>query len=275
MSLFADRLLLQLGDPVQLVQLLAPAGDPGRTRLRGLLAAAYDLSFATIHDVPEVAVRRREMERPIFPLTQTSGTWTRTNPSYMRTDVAYQELNGAEPTWLDIAAEVDVTLVLEVDAGQVASILTPDVTGFNTLAEFQARFRFIDLDAFMARHRITTVDELKQAYQYLLAEIRLQPPGPFDPASPANRRHFTLGVAVLIRDAIDVTATLRVAKLARAVAERTLTYRRDADGAEARTPYVPLVIFPEAALAGLPFTGDALRTFFATEGILALFVTPA
>src|SRR5262249_25005922 len=237
--------------------------------------AAYDLPFATIHDVPEIAVRRREVERPIFPLTQTSGTWTQTNPSYARTDVAYQALNGAEPTWLDVAAELDVTLVLEVDGGQVASILTREITGFSTLEEFRARFRFIDLDAFIARHRITTVEELKQAYHYLLTEVHLQAPGPFDPASPANRHRFTLGVAVLIREAIDVAATLRVAKLTRTVAERVLAYRRDADGGEARTPYAPLVIFPEAGLAGLPFTAEALRTFFAAEGILALFVTPA
>jgi hypothetical protein len=275
MSLFTDQVLLQLGDPERLVQLLAPASDPNRTRLRALLAAAYDLPFAIIHEVQEIAVRRGEVERPLFPLTQTSGTWTQTNPSYTRTDVAYQALNGAEPTWLDVAAELDVTLVLEVDAGQVASILPREITGFSTLAEFRARFRFIDLDAFMARHRITTVDELKQSYDYLLTEVRLQAPGPFDPASPANRHRFTLGVAVLIREAIDVTATLRVAKLARTVAERTLTYRREADGGEARTPYAPLVIFPEAALAGLPFTEDALQSFFATEGILALFVTPA
>jgi hypothetical protein len=275
MSLFTDRLLLQLGDPAQLAELLAPAADPSRARLRVLLAAVYDFPFASIHDVQEIQVRRREIERPIFPLTHTSGTWTRSTPSYTRTDVAYQALNGAEPTWLDIAAEVGMTLVLDVDAGQVASILTREITGFDTLAEFRARFRFIDLDAFMGRHGITTVEELKEAYHYLLTEVQLQAPGPFDPTSPANRHRFTLSVAVQIRESIDVAAALRAAKLARAVAERTVPYYRETGGAEVRTPYAPLVIFPEGALTGLPFTGEALRAFFATEGILALFLTPA
>ena len=276
MSLFTDQLLLQLGDSAQLIQLLAPASDTTRTGLRLLLTAVYDLPFATIHEIQGIEVRRREMERPIFPLTHTSGTWTRSNPSYMRTDVAYQALNGAEPTWVDVAAEVDVTLVLEMDGGQVASILTREITEFETLDDFRAHFRFIDLDAFMARHGITTVEELKEAYHYLLAEVRLRTPGPFDPTSPENRHRFTLGVAILLREAIDVAATLRDAKLVREVAERTLTYHREkTGGAEVRTPYAPLVVFPEAALASVPFTRDALQTFFAAEGILALFATPA
>ena len=275
MSLFTDRLLLQLGDPAQLTELLAPAADATRARLRALLAAVYDFPFASIHDVQDIEVHRREIERPIFPLSHTSGTWTRTTPSYTRTDVALQELNGGEPTWLDIAAEVGMTLVLDVDPGQVASIITREITGFNTLDEFRARFRFIDLDAFMARHGIATVQELRDAYHYLLTEVQLRAPGPFNPNDPANRHRFALSVAVLIRESIDVAAALRAAKLTRAVVERTVTYRRETGGAEVRTPYAPVVVFPDAALAGLPFTGDALRTFFATEGIVALFLTPA
>jgi hypothetical protein len=56
-----------------------------------------------------------------------------------------------------------------VDEGKVATILTRDL--WFTLAEFRNNFRFIDLDAFMAKHSISTVEELRAAYQYLLTEI--------------------------------------------------------------------------------------------------------
>ena len=81
-----------------------------------------------------------------------------------------------------------------------------------------------------------------------------------------------MNVAILIRETVDVTAALRDAKLVRTAVERSLIYRLEVDVAEVRTPYAPMVIFPENALNGLPFTVDALQTFFATEGILAVFV---
>ena len=56
--------------------------------------------------------------------------------------------------------------------------------------------------------------------------------------------------------------------------ERALTFRQTVDVAEVRTPYAPLLVFPENALSGRPFTADALQGFFAKEHILTLFVTP-
>jgi hypothetical protein len=275
MSEFVDRVLLQLSTPTELGQLLAPSSDTNRTRLRTLLNAVYDMPFATIHNVLNVQMQTSEFQRPLFPPRRTSGVWTQTTPSYTRTDVAYECSGGLAPVWLDIAAQVGLTLVLEVDAGEVESFLTHEIVGFNTLDEFRARFRFIDLDAFMERHGITTVEELKEAYHYLLAEIRLRTPVPFDPNDPANQYHFTLNIAILIRETIDVAALLRDAKLAQATLECTLIYRQEIDTAEVRTPYAPLVICPEAALGSAPFDRNTLQTFFAGERILALFMTPS
>lgn len=274
MSDFVDRLLVRFSNSAQLRQELVPAADTTFTRLRALLSAVYDFPFARIHTVSDVQVRRIEMQRPLFPPGRRSGTWTQTIPGYTRTDVAYEYLEGLQPTWLDVSAEVAVTAVVEADAGEVDSVLTRDVTNFTTLNQFRAHFRFFDLDEFMARHRITTVQDLKKAYQYVLTEIKLKAPPAFDPSDAANERRYTLNVAVLIRDAIDVAAALRDAKLAQTAVERTLTFRREAQEAEVRTPFAPIVIFPQAALAGLPFNAAALQTFFAGERILALFMTP-
>ncbi|MCB9107932.1 MAG: hypothetical protein H6633_27315 [Anaerolineales bacterium] len=273
MSTFVDQLLLQFGDPTHLVQLLAPPNDPDHTRLRGLVEAVYDMPFATLHAIRDVQVRRTEFQRPLFPPGRLTGTWQQTIPSYTRSDISLEQQPFA-PLWLDILAMLDLTLVLEVDPGEVESILNREVADFNTLAEFRARFRFIDLDAFMAKHKLTTVDDLKEAYHYLITEIHLRAPGPFNADNPANHYHFPLEVILLMREVIDVTEALRAVKLARTAGERVNIYRPDINTAEVRTPYAPVLIFPEAALNGLPFTAAALQTFFAAEYILSLFVTP-
>jgi hypothetical protein len=269
---FVDQMLLQLHDAEQLTRLLAPAGDPRHARLHALLNAGYDMPFATLHEVRGLKVRQLELQRPLFPPRRKQGTWTQTTPSYTRTDVAYDSFNWQAPVWLDMAVEVELTLVLEVDPGQVAAIITREIAHFDNLNDFRARFRFIDLDAFMAKHRISTVEELRETANYLLTEIHLRAPAPFDPNDPANEHLYTLNLAILIRDVIDLKAALRDAKLTRAILERTLTYRQETDTAEVRTPYAPIIIFPETGLGSL--NADALKAIFASERILALFTTP-
>ena len=275
MSLFVDQVLLQLSNSAQLVQLLAPAGDTTHSLLLTLLNAVYSLPFVTIHNVSNITVGQMEFQKLVLPTHHTQGTWTQTVPSYMRTEIAYEDLDRPEPVWIDIAAEIGLTLLLEVDPGQVSSMINYEVANFQTLDDFQKQFRYIDLNAFMAKHNITTVDELRERYQYLRSEIQLSPLVPFDPNNPANQHSYTLNVAILIRDVIDVAATLRDAKLARFSLEQALAYQREVDVAEVLTPYAPLVIFPQTALSGLPFSANALQTFFDTERILVLFFTPS
>jgi hypothetical protein len=275
MTLFVDQVLLQLSNSAQFLQLLTPAGDTTHTRLLTLLNAVYNLPFATIHDVRNVAVNQMEFQKLVFPTHYTQGTWTQTIPGYTRTDVTYEDLDRPDPVWIDIAAEVGLTLLLEADTGEIASITDFEVANFQTLADFQKQFRYIDLNAFMAEHNITTIDELRERYQYLRSEIQLLPLVQFDPNNPANLHSYTLNIATLIRDVIDVAATLRDAKLARFALGQALAYQKEVDVAEVQNPYAPLVIFSQTALTGLPFTTDALQTFFAGEGILALFFTPS
>ena len=277
MGVFLDRVLIRLSDPDALEELIAPAADSptAQAQLRILLGAMYEWPFATLHEVRNVEVRRIEVQRPLFAPELTRGTWTQTIPSHTRTDVVYSESDGREPEWLDIFAELRVTLLLEIDPGEVESVLMRHVPEFNTLAEFRSHFRFIDLDDFMARHSITSVDELRERLRYLIAEIRGRAPGPFNPNDPGNEHPFTLNLAILIRESVDVAAGMREAKLAKEAVERSVTYKRELDAAEVRTPYAPAVIFPEDALNGSPLGAAAIRELYSRERILALFVTSA
>jgi hypothetical protein len=275
MNVFVDKMLLQLSDPLQLVQLLAPTTDPNHAHLLTLLNAVYDSQFATIHDVRNVTVQQMEFQKLLLTTHRTQGTWTQIIPSYMRTDVFYESSDKLEPLWLDVFAEVSLTLLLEIDSGQVESITVQALEKFNTLDEFKAYFIFIDLPAFLAEHGIKTVEELKEHGRYLLTEIRLRQPPVFDPNDPANLYPYSLKLATFIRDSIDIAATLHDIKLARAVVERIQIYRKEFNGSEVLAPYAPMIIFPQEALTGSPFTADQLQKFFAGQGILALFLTPA
>jgi hypothetical protein len=273
MSQFVDQVLMQLHDPAQFIQLLTPATDPSHTLLQTLVAAVYDQPFATVHDVRDPQVLATEMARPLFPPRLTHGTLTQTSPAYSRTDVMYESQQRLDPVWLDLVVQLEVTLVLEVDTGQVQSLLLRDVDDITSLADFRSRFRFFDVDRFLAEEGITTVEQLRARHNYLVGAVALAPLPPFDPDAPANQRRYPLPVAVLIRDAIDLTATLRDAKLAQIAAKCSLAVRATVDTADVITPYAPLVIVPAAALGS--YTAAGLQAFFAAEHILALAITPA
>jgi hypothetical protein len=274
-SAFVDKMLLQLSDPAHVAQLVAPASDPARDFVRSLFSDVYDLPGATLHSVKDVTVVGTECERPLFPPKRTTGRLTQTSPAYVQTDVVYEGADGLRPHWIDAVTELRLTVVLEVDPGEVESVLVRDIDDFATLDQFRAKFRFIDLDEFMREHEITTLPELKAAFHYLLAEIRLKAPaGPFDPDDPANERRFALKLAVFLRDAIDVAASLRDVKLAVEAVERAVVYHRDVDDAEVRTPYALVLVLPQTAVGPGGFTEVALRSFFAGERVRVLFTNP-
>jgi hypothetical protein len=276
MSAFVDKMLLQLSDPASLADLVAPAADPQHQRLKSLLQVVYDVSWATLHDVTKVEVTSVEFERPIFPPKQTYGTWTQTIPTHTRTDVYYQELSSCGPEWIDAVADLALTVVLgEIDLGEIESVLAASIDDFTTLGQFKSKFQFLDLDAFMAEHEITTVEELKGLGSFVLGEIKLKAVSPFDPLQPGPGVPFRLQLAFLVRDTIDVASALREAKRTRAVIERAIAYRREVEPAtEVLTPYAPVLVFPQAAVAGSGLSEAALTAFFADERILALFTNP-
>lgn len=235
MSVFVDQMLVALRDPRALTALLDPPVDRAHERMQTLFAAMVDAPFAAVRDVQDVTVRRLELARPLFPASEARGTWTQTQPEPVRTDVRCERDDPLAPLWIDLTADLSVTLVLEHETARVESIHVHE----------------------------------------LVTRVRLEPLPRFDPRDPANRHRFELGVAILIRDELDVGAALRAAKLARSVLRRTIAYREQAGADTALTsPYAPLVVFPAAALAGSRFTEPQLRALFAAERVVAVFVRP-
>jgi hypothetical protein len=271
MTVFGDRALRELSDPAALGALLLPAGDTTGSRVRTMLAASYDLSAARVDQVSSVQVRTVGLQRPLFPVGRQDGTWSQLVPSFTRTELTLTLPAPADPLWIDLLAGIDVTTVTEVDPSGAEAVLSKAFDDFVTLDDFRARFAFFDLDAFLAVHHITTVEELRDAFDYVVTEIQLRKPAAFDPNDPANRHTLPVTLAAVIVDPFDLAAGLRATRLIREAA-KTITGAAPAGiPVEVTEAYATAVV---VAADGLPggLTAADVEQLYASEGVVTLFV---
>jgi len=271
---FVDRALLQLADPAGLKTLIAPGPGVPVAGLELLLGSVYDLEHVRVDQITAVTVTDVRLQYPLFPLDRHRGTWTRIHPDYLSTDVSVDTRSGTEPAWVDLLARVRVHTVAEVDPGGIESALTRGLADFTTLDEFRDQFRFVDLDDFMARHHLSTVEDLREAFEYLLTEVHFRAPGPFDPADPANTHDIEFDLAVLIRDGIDLAGALRAAATVRAIADQTRVGPKDALLGQPESALAVAVVLDDAAVTGTGVTATAISQLLAREQVLCLVADP-
>ncbi|MEU4477948.1 hypothetical protein AB0F68_07790 [Micromonospora sp. NPDC023966] len=264
---------MQLADPAQLQALIAPPAAIPVADLTMLLGSVYDLGHVRIDRITGLTVTGVETQVPFHPVQRHRGSWTRNQPAYLTTDVMVDTRNGADPVWVDLLARIVVHTVTEVDPGGIESALSRGLDDFTTLDEFRAQFRFIDLDAFLARHRLSTVDDLREAYEYLRTEVRFRAAGPFDPSDPANAHDIEADLAVLIRADLELTAAMRSAVTVRSIAGQTRTGPKDALLGRPVAPLAVAVVVDGSALRGA-VTAAAVRTLFARGQVLSLVADP-
>jgi hypothetical protein len=251
---------------------LLPAGDTDGQRVRTMLEASYDLSTARIDRVDRVAVRAVTPQHPLFPVSRRTAQWSQSVPSYTRADLIQDVPSAADPIWIDLLAEVSATVVTEIDPSGAEAVLSRAFDKFTTLDEFRDRFLFIDLDGFLAKHRISTFEELRDAFDYIVTEVQLRTPPPFDPDDPANTHTLTVRLAVMVVDPFDLAAGLRAARLVRAAAKDLTGAGPTGMPIEPMATYATAVVF---AGAGPPQGGPSaaeVAQLYAREGVVSLFL---
>ncbi|MGI8334823.1 hypothetical protein ACRYCC_33135 [Actinomadura scrupuli] len=273
MSSFRDQVMLELSDPAAFAALLQPADDTDRQLVRTMLAATYDLSAVRIDQVTNVTVGELELQHPVFGTDQVAGNWTQTVPGYSRTELALERARSRDPAWIDILARLQVTVVTEVDPAGAESVRTETVEGFTTLEEFRRRFPFLDLDAFMREHGISTVAELRDAFQYLATTVRLRAATPFDRDDPANVHTLPVALATVAVDPFDLAAGLRAAQVVRAASRALTGAARAGVVAESTAPYALAAVFAAAGPADNGTTVAAVVRLLAKAGVAALFLS--
>jgi hypothetical protein len=273
MATFRDRALLELSDATRLAGLLLPAGDTVGARVQTMLGASYDLSSARIDSVQSVAVTSVVLERPLFPVGHQTGGWQQTVPSFTRTDLTLDVPATADPVWVDVLAGLSVTVVTEVDPGGAQSVLAKGFDEFTTFDEFRARFAFIDLDDFLARHHISTVEELRDAFDYIVADVQFRTPGPFDPNDPANIHSLAVTLAAVAVDPFDLAEGLRATRLIQTAAQNLTGPKPTGIPADPLAAYATAAVFATNALGDAGLTAAEVEQLYAQQGVVSLFLS--
>ncbi|MDX2547447.1 hypothetical protein ACOT81_37355 [Streptomyces sp. WI04-05B] len=272
MTSFRDQVMLKLGDPAAFGALLRPAEDTDRQLIRTMLAASHDLSALRVDRVRDVAVDALELQHPLRATARTTGTWTRTVPSYARTELALDAAESRNPVWIDVLARLRVTVVAEIDPAGAESVVSEAADTFTTLDEFRRQFPFVDLDRFMAEHGITTVEQLRDAYQYLRTTVRLRAAAPFDPDDPANAYTLNVALAALAVDPFDLAEGLRAARMVRETSRELTGAPPKGVVAECTAAYAVAVVFSAEGPGKNGITSATVGRLLAGAGVAALFL---
>jgi hypothetical protein len=191
-------------------------------------------------------------------------------PSYTRSELTLDLPASTDPVWVDLLIQLDVTVITDVDLGGAEAVLTRAFDDFSTLDEFREQFRFIDLDGFLTKHHISTVEELREAFDYVLTEVRLRTPAPFDPNDPANTHTLAVALAAVVVDPFDLAEGLRAARLVRAAARGLTGANPTSLPVESTAAYATAVVFADTALDHALI--GATEQLFAREGVVSLFL---
>ncbi len=272
MATFIDRALVWLHDPGTLGALLRGAPATSYPHLERLVAAVFDPAGVTIDRIVGATVTNVAPMRALAVTDRVELNWQQHQPSFQLADVRGTFTRSGTEVWADLYATLRLDLVAEVDPGGIESAVSSSIGNITSLADFQSRFRFLDLDDFLARMRISTVEELRESAEYLLTEVRLRQLPPFDPTDPANASSVTLDVAVAVREERDLAAGLQAARRLRAAGRTADPGRSDPVFGPALHPYALAVVLPPAAAGDLD--DDAVDALFGAAGVLPLTADP-
>jgi hypothetical protein len=232
----------------------------------------FDPAGVTIDRIVGATVTNVAPMRALAATDRVELNWQQHQPSFQLADVRGTFTRSGTEVWADLYATLRLDLVAEVDPGGIESAVSSSIGNITSLADFQSRFRFLDLDDFLARMRISTVEELRESAEYVLTEVRLRQLPPFDPTDPANARSVTLDVAVAVREERDLAAGLQAARRLRAAGRTADPGRSDPVFGPALHPYALAVVLPPAAAGDLD--DDAVNALFGAAGVLPLTADP-
>ena len=270
MSEFIDKLMVKYLDPANVKQLLKPATDPAGQLVQALIGAVFEMRYFTIKEVDSLDILSQQFQAPIGDPFDVQGTFERVLPQAERIFATFTAPRLRQTAWAAMELDLRVTTKVQIASGALQTITSEDLSSVASLAEFQAKFDFIDLTDFMAQARVSTLQELKAAFPRLLQLHFAQPP-PYDPADPKAVKTFRFPLCVVFADTIDLAASLQEVKSARRAAEASRPHVDHANGDDLLLGSAWMVIFPSAAIGAATPTQASIAALFAAEGLVAAF----
>lgn len=269
---FVDRALVALVDPAAMSALLTAGGPGPYPRLQRLVDSVYQSEAVTTTGVTGASATSVQPVLRYDALETMSLTHTASQPAYALSELRGVRRRGGASTYADLMASLTLEVTVTRDSGGIDSVDFEPIEDIQSFADFQSRFQYLDLDGFLAEHRITTLDELRSRYEYLRGTIQLRKPT----AADLQPTTVTVGVslACVLSEELEILPALRAATALRAAVDAADTGRTDPLFGPPVHAAAVAVIFPAAALgAGVP-TADQIDAVCAGLQILPLFASP-
>jgi hypothetical protein len=273
MSQFVDRALLQLHDPAALTTLLKGAAAPPYPQFERLLDAVFASENATIDHIDDLTVLATLPVVLVPGKDRISATWTASQPAHALSDIRGELTRTGVGPWAHLLASIQIRVALAIDSGGVESVVMSSIEDIQSFADFESRFRYLDLQAFLATHKITTVEQLREAAQYVLAEVRLKQPPPFASQTPGSAYDVAIDLALLLQDEVDVMAGLMWAQQLWAAGCTHPPGTPSSVLGQTQRPFAAAVVFPRSGLGG-SISAAAIDALYAKSKVLPLFVDP-
>lgn len=272
MVTFVDRALVAYHDQAAMTGLLTDGGAGPYPRLVRLIASVYPTESVLPSAVSDVVVGDIAPVVRYELLETLSLTNTASQPAYALSEMRGLRRLSGRPVYADLVAQVTLTAEAVRDFGGIDSAAFDPIEDIQSFADFQSRFTYLDLDGFLAEHRITTVEELRSRYQYLRGDLQFS--APTDQAGQPATVVVSVPLACILSEDLSVMDALRRAMDLRAAADAAEVGRTDTLFGPPQHTLALAIVFPAAQLgAGAP-TAAQIDAVCADVGVLPLFATP-
>jgi len=251
--------------------LLMPAGDATHARLKSLLTAVYEMQYLQIMSVDNVNVLDTQFQVPIQRDTEIRGSLEKLLPSSERT-LGTLTMTAEPNCWADMQLTTRVAVRVAITEAALEKVTTTDLSDITSLADFQSRFDFIDLQDFMAFANVSTLQQLKAEFPRLFQLQFAQPP-PYVATDPAALRSYPLTINALFTSTLDLVDMLRSAKSCRRASERSRPHLNGFDGGDVRAGSAWMVVFDQTAVTVQTPSMTEITSLFAGEEVVAVFET--
>jgi len=190
--------------------------------------------------------------------------------------------------WTEIAVDAIVEAVVQSEEMAPDHIETRAllqefgaVTSVEQLkASLLTRYSQSQVDEVFAKFQISSITEFKQRMNAFVQFFYKAPPA-FDANDPNNEKDFPVSVCLKFQPDLNVFDALQNAKLCREIRAREHDFKPVVMGAEVRSPFVFVTIFPASVVVdnAIPnMTASQIKNdvqgLFESEGMMASFFGP-
>lgn len=264
--------MVRFVDPVDVEALLVPLADTGRQRIRALLAGVYRPELLGVEAVDEVSVSATRFQVPVVEPARADGILDQLSPSPgSRTQLSVELPSAADILWVDLMIDAVVRVRVSSSAALLAGVTAEDVSVLS-VADFEARFEFLDLPALMAASGVHTYPELQGRFPQLF-KLHYADPPVYDPDDPSVRRTYRLQISTLFFPTLDLVEALRRLTRTRRALDAAGPTRAEYEGGAVLGASAWLAVFPDGAIGGGTPARAQIEALFGAENVVAAFET--